>query len=122
MRWLALWCLVVAGGTGCARKPADPWLHAVPTEPAPKTTPVIVTPTESRWGRIVSVNPTAHYVVITYPVGVPLPVAERRLNVFRAGLKVAEVKAGGERERRDVNLTADITAGECRVGDEVRDN
>ncbi len=86
---------------------------------ARKPATVIVTPTQGRAGRIASVHPTGHFVVITYPVGVPLPPAERRLNVYRAGLKVAEVKV--DARSIDVNTVADIVAGECEVGDEVRD-
>ena len=122
MRWVYLLWIVVVGLAGCARKQADPWAHTVPAEQASKHSPVIVTPTETRSGKVTSVNPTARYVVITYPVGVPMPAPERRLSVYRAGLKVAEVKMGGERERIDVNATADIVDGECRVGDEVREN
>ena len=122
MRWDCLLWIAVVGLAGCARKQAEPWAHAVPNETAPKPSPVIVTPTETRSGKVTSVNPTARYVVITYPVGVPMPAPERRLSVYRAGLKVAEVKMGGERERIDVNATADIVAGECQVGDEVREN
>lgn len=122
MRWDYLLWIAIVGLAGCARKQAEPWAHAAPAEATPKSSPVIVTPTEVRSGKVTSVNSTARYVVITYPVGVPMPAPERTLNVYRAGLKVAEVKMGGERERMDVNATADIVAGECRVGDEVREN
>ena len=47
-----------------------------------------------------------------------LPLIEQRLFVYRAGLKVAELKVS--KERIDVNLVADIISGECRAGDEVR--
>jgi hypothetical protein len=77
-----------------------------------------VTPSQQRAGRISSVNPGARYVVITYSVGVPLPAIEQRLNVYRAGLKVAEVRVS--KEQVDVNTVADIITGECKVGDEVR--
>ena len=70
--------------------------------------------------RIASVNPTARHVVVTYAVGLPLPSRDARLSVYRAGLKVAEVKVS--KERLDVNVVADIVAGECQVGDEVREN
>jgi len=122
MRWDFYLCIAAVGVAGCARRQSEPWAHTAPAGPAPKASAVIVTPTEARSGRIRSVNSTARYVVITYPVGVPLPAPERSLNVYRAGLKVAEVKAGGDRERIDVNVVADIVAGECQVGDEVREN
>lgn len=122
MRWDCFLWIAVVGVAGCARRQAEPWVHTAPAGSAPKASAVIVTPTEARSGRVRSVNPTARYVVITYPVGVPLPAPERSLNVYRAGLKVAEIKAGGDRERIDVNVVADIVAGECQVGDEVREN
>jgi hypothetical protein len=75
---------------------------------------------ESARVSITSVNPAARYVVITYPVGVALPAIERKLDVYRSGLKVAEVKITGP--SRDLNTVADITAGECQPGDEVRGN
>jgi hypothetical protein len=124
MRWHCFVWIVLVGLMGCARQKVEPWAHPAPSEAAPKPSMVIVTPTDTRAGKITSVNATVRYVVITYPVGVPLPTPERQLNVYRAGLKVAEVKVGGDnpRERRDVNLAADIIAGECKVGDEVREN
>ena len=90
------------------------------SKPAAKKPPTaIVTPAQGRAGRIASVHAASHFVVITYPVGIPLPPAERRLNVYRAGLKVAEVKVNAM--SIDVNTVADIVAGECEVGDEVRE-
>jgi len=105
---------------GCARNPPE-----FPGQPAAAATgatarppAVIVTPAPANAGRIASVN--SGFVVITYPLGAPLPPVESRLNIYRAGLKVAEVKVS--KERIDVNLVADITTGECQVGDEVRGN
>ena len=87
--------------------------------PPKKPSTPIVTPAQGRAGRIASVHSTSQFVVITFPVGIPLPPAERRLNVYRAGLKVAEVKVNAL--SIDVNTVADIVAGECEVGDEVRE-
>jgi len=107
---------------GCARSQ-----HEFPTQPSDAATgatakppTVIVTPAPANAGRITSVNPAARYVVITYPVGVALPAIDRKLDVYRSGLKVAEVKITGP--SRDLNTVADITAGECQPGDEVRGN
>ena len=105
---------------GCARNqpefPAQP--ATATTGVSPKPPAVIVTPAPANSGRITSVNLAARYVVITYPVGVPLPAIERKLDVYRAGLKVGEIKITGP--SRDLNTVADITAGECQPGDEVR--
>jgi hypothetical protein len=105
---------IIIISTGCARRQAAPG----PVTTTPKSSPVIVTATESRAGRVTSVNPSARYVVISYPVGTPLPAMDTRLHVYRDGLKVAEVKAS--KEQIDINAVADIVAGECRIGDEVR--
>ncbi len=78
----------------------------------------IVTPATGNRGRIASVNLTARHVVVSYAIGTPLPLPDQRLQVYRAGLKVAELKVS--RERIDVNVVADIVAGECAVNDEVR--
>ena len=86
--------------------------------PPAQASPVIVTPANASLGRVASVNAAGRFVVITYPLG-NLPATERRLGVYRAGLKVAEVKVG--RDRVDVNLVADILAGDCQAGDEVRE-
>ena len=97
--------------TGCAAKQPPAILGRPPT---------IITPEFSQTGRITSVNPAARFVVITYPVGIPLPEPERRLGAYRAGLKVGEIKITGP--SRDLNTVADIIAGECRVGDEIRND
>jgi hypothetical protein len=113
-------CVLMLGG--CARnQPEFPAQPATATTGATAKAPaLIVTPASANVGRITSVNPAARYVVITYPVGVPLPAIERKLDVYRAGLKVGELKITGP--SRDLNTVADITAGECQPGDEVRGN
>jgi len=122
MRRDSLLLAVALGLGGCAHRQASDWTRTAPpgTGAVSQASAVIVTPAPTDLGRVASVNPTARYVVITYPVGVPLPPTEHRLNVYRAGLKVAEVKVS--KERMDVNITADIVVGDCQVGDEVREN
>ena|SRR5437867_3523581 len=122
MRWDSLLLAGVLGLAGCAPHRSGRVVETAPAGEAatPKSAAVIVTPAQNDPGRIASVNSTARHVVITYPVGVPLPALERRLNVYHAGLKVAEVKVS--KERLDVNVVADIVTGECQVGDEVREN
>ena len=124
MRWESLWLAGALAAAGCATKksiydaseqpPVTPGVNAA----SPKPPTVIVTPATGTRGRITSVNLTARHVVVSYPIGVPLPVVDQKLFVYRAGLKVAELKVS--KERIDVNLVADITSGECRAGDEVR--
>ncbi len=124
MRWESLWLAAALTAAGCATKkntydasgqpPEAPGVTA--SSPRPPT--VIVTPATGTRGHLTSVNLTARHVVVSYPIGIPLPFVDQKLFVYRAGLKVAELKVS--KERIDVNLVADITSGECRVGDEVR--
>jgi hypothetical protein len=120
MRWDSSWVVGVWVLAGCAQP-----RHLFPDESgavaaaAPIGSPaVIVTPGTTKVGTIASVNPASRFVVITYPLGVALPAIERKLDVYRSGLKVAEVRITGP--SRDLNTVADILAGECQPGDEVR--
>jgi hypothetical protein len=78
----------------------------------------IVTPSNAMVGKIIRVNLDGRFVVLNFPIG-QMPAVDQRLNVYRGGLKVAEVKATGP--QRDDNIVADIVVGDCRVGDEVKD-
>jgi hypothetical protein len=79
----------------------------------------VVTPASGTIGRVKTVNARGRFVVISYPVGT-LPALEQRLNAYRNGLKVAELKVTGP--TRDTYTVADILAGECQVGDEVTED
>jgi len=68
-------------------------------------------------GRVASANEQARFVVLTFPIGA-VPPRDRRLIAYRNGLKVGELKV--TRWQIDNNAVADILTGECRVGDEVR--
>ena len=77
----------------------------------------VVRPSSVLVGRIDSINVKVRYVIVSFPIGL-LPAVGSQLDVYRDGLKVAELKATPPQEN---NLTAaDIIAGECRMGDEVR--
>ena len=80
---------------------------------------LIVTPETALIGKVAAANANARFVVLNFPVG-RLPSLDQRLNVYRNGLKVGEVKTTGP--QRDDNTVADIIAGEAKVGDEVREN
>jgi hypothetical protein len=80
---------------------------------------MIVTPENALVGKVATVNPTARFVVLSFPVG-RLPAVEARLNLYRRGLKVGELKVTGP--QLDDNIVADVVAGEAEVGDEVREN
>ena len=122
MRWLG--ALLSAGLlAGCAtNQPPGPLGSGAGTSPPSGGTTnrhLIVTPGQTIHGRVASVNAGGRFVVLTFPLGT-MPALEKRLNVYREGLKVGELKVTGP--QLDINIDADITAGECRVGDEVRED
>jgi hypothetical protein len=79
------------------------------TEPAP-----IVLPAS---GRVHSVNLGRRFVVLDYTLG-GMPPLESRLNVYRNGQKVAELRLSGP--ERNGFVAADILDGFVQVDDEVR--
>lgn len=68
-------------------------------------------------GSVASVNTPARFVVVDF-ANSRLPRLDQRLNVYRVGEKVAEIKISGP--FRNTNVAADIVAGEPLFGDEVR--
>ena|SRR5436190_2027653 len=93
--------------------------------PTPSTAPepasgqkLIVTPTDGLNGKVSKVNANLRFVVLTFPVG-QMPDLNRRMNLYRQGLKVGEVNITGP--QRNDSVVADVTAGEAEPGDEVRD-
>lgn len=82
------------------------------TEKFPRVTPIL----ESK-GAVKAVNPTSRFVVIDFYLS-QLPQIGQRLNLYRRGLKVGEVKISGPEMSRYV--AADIVAGEAQIGDEAR--
>ena len=78
-----------------------------------------VMPDEGLSGRVVLVNPLLRFVVMDFPVR-KMPVLEQRLNVYHNGQKTGEVKVTGP--TRDTTVAGDITTGEARAGDEVRED
>jgi hypothetical protein len=99
---------------------APPVAPVVNTATPPPNSPskLIVTPGHLTTGRVSSVNAAGRFVILTFPLGA-VPSAEKRLYVYRGGLKVGEVKVTPP--PLDINIAADIIAGECQIGDEVRD-
>lgn len=114
---LILLPLLVSGCWGWHKQKPDPKVTSVAS---PTTnSKLIVTPETALIGKVASVNANAKFAVLNFPIG-HLPSLEQRLNVYRNGLKVGEVKITGP--QRDDNTVADIVAGESKVGDEVREN
>lgn len=81
------------------------------------TNQFIVTPDDAVRGRVTSVKPELRFVVLTFPLG-QLPPLGSRMNVFRNGAIVGEIKITGP--QRDDNSVADIVLGDAQKGDEVR--
>jgi hypothetical protein len=112
--------------TGCIfgkhKKPASPPPQVVDLSPSAPTTPANtntfrVTPDESVMGRVTLVNEKLRFVVVTFPLGQVPPVGNR-MNVFRNGAIVGEIKIS--QQQRDDNTVADIVLGEAKKGDEIR--
>lgn len=117
--WLL--CCVIGFWIGCSAP-------APRSDPAPgggrsivrtNSANVTVAPATTVTGKVVHVNPRGQFAVVTFPLGY-LPRPEKRLAVYRNGLKVGELKVS--KEQIVPNAVADIMAGEAQVGDEVRDN
>jgi hypothetical protein len=78
---------------------------------------ITATPGARLAGRVVKVNAASQFVVLNFPIG-SLPAPERRLHVYRNGLKVAEVVVTGP--VLDDNIVADVVVGSAELGDDIR--
>ena len=96
------------GGAG----DASPVFANLPTQK------LIVTPATGLAGKIVKVNMPGRFVVLNFPIG-HLPVIDQRMNIYRLGLKVGEVRVSGP--QMDDDIVADLITGEAQTGDDVRD-
>jgi hypothetical protein len=76
-----------------------------------------VVPARASQGVVASVNLQLRFVVLNYGFAA-VPAIDQRLNVYRAGQKVAELRITGP--ARDNHIVADILAGEVQIGDEAR--
>jgi hypothetical protein len=110
MLCLALGTLLVLDG--CATRNAGAVFAPLPNEK------VIVTAASGLAGRIIKMNPEGRFVILNFPIG-HLPALEQRMNVYRRGLKVGEVKITGP--QMDDDIVGDVIDGEAQAGDEVRD-
>lgn len=101
--------LLIASGCSLfhAKKPA-----------AATSSAAIVTPDFSLTAKVISVNTIGRFVVLNFPDG-QMPQMQQTLFIYRAGLKVAEVKITGPQQ--DNNTVADLTSGNAQIGDVVRD-
>ena len=128
MRRIVLFCVCAVLAGGCAGRKAASTGPARPAGSPPGSvgaasqtnrSHLIMTSSAEVQGRVASVNPNARYAVISFPIGA-LPALQQRMQVYRGGLKVAEIKITGP--QIEFNIIGDIVDGECQVGDTVRQN
>ena len=100
--------------TGCASKKHS----ASVMQPAKMVSTAIVTPDVSLTAKVISVNTMGRFVVMNFPSG-QLPRLQSTVFLYRAGLKVAEVKITGPQDGD--NTVGDVVSGEANAGDNVRD-
>lgn len=104
---------------GGAKTPPTPRPTAKPVAP-PATSlppPQFVDPFVHPAGRVAAVNDKLRFVVLDFGLS-RVPEVEQRLNVYRHGQKIGEVKVSGPTINQ--NTVADILSGDVQVGDEVR--
>jgi hypothetical protein len=112
--------------TGCAgNKEVTPPVSAGPDAAAVATNGWATTGAKFRitaesglTGKIASVNAGLRFAVLVFPLS-QMPTVGQRLNVYRNGEKVGEVKVTGP--KRNENIIADIASGEAAKGDDVRE-
>jgi len=67
---------------------------------------------------VIKYNSVGRFVVLSFPLG-QIPQIGQTLSVYRAGLKVGEVKITGPQQDNDI--VADLTTGDAEAGDDVRE-
>ena len=77
----------------------------------------VITLTNPIIGKVATVNSSSRFAVLNFALR-QLPPIDQRLNVYRQGVKVGEMKVSGP--VLNGNIVADLTAGEEQAGDEVR--
>lgn len=111
---LTILVLALAATTGCF------FHHSKQQAPPPSTeiSKPIVTPDTSLSAKVVSVNTVGRFVVLNFPPD-RMPKVGQPMFLYRAGLKVAEVRITGPQQEN--NIVADLASGDAQVGDTVRD-
>ena len=98
-----------------AKSPAP--ANAAVASPSVTNNNQVITLSGQTVGKVYSVNQVARFVILDYGLS-PLPPLEQRLNVYRNGVRVGEIKVTGP--VMNGNIAADIVAGEVRKDDQVR--
>lgn len=83
--------------------------------PVEKTTLTVI---QSPGGVVASVNRALRFVVLDYSIH-PLPALDQRLNLYREGRKVGELKVTGPAQGS--TIAADVMSGDAATGDEARE-
>ena len=91
--------------------------HPLGSKPQTAEDKTIVTPDMSLAARVISINEAGRFVVLTFPED-KMPKVQQTMYLYRAGMKVAEVKITGPKQER--NIVADLVSGDPKVGDTVR--
>lgn len=95
-------------------QPANPTTPAV----APQRTEPAVRPVNALSATVREVNTRLRFVILDYGPG-KVPQLDQKLGVYRGTDKVGEIKISGP--YRGTTVAADITAGEAKFGDQVRE-
>jgi hypothetical protein len=74
---------------------------------------------DSLTGKVASVNPTLRFVVLDFPLR-RMPALDQRLNIYRGGQKVGEVKVTGP--SLNTTIAGDLLSGDAQIGDEVSED
>jgi hypothetical protein len=124
MRAILVLALAGALTAGCKSSRSGDSANVSGSDDARRTTPARgaagagrSTPVHEPVGKVASVNPNLRFVVIDFAFN-PLPQVDQPMNVYRNGQKVGEVRISSQ--SRNSIIAADLTAGEARVGDEIR--
>lgn len=122
MRLCFIACLFLAGliVSGCATHSSSaPKQAPAATASVSTTNPEpIVTPDTSLSAKVVKYNSVGRFVVLSFPLG-QMPQMGQTLFVYRAGIKIGEVKITGP--QRDNDIVADLTTGDAGAGDDVHE-
>jgi hypothetical protein len=77
----------------------------------------IITLAEQQTGKVHTVNQVSRFVILDFGLN-PLPPLDQRLNVYRSGVKIGELKVTGPVMNN--HIAADILTGDVRPDDLVR--
>jgi hypothetical protein len=113
--------LIIGGGCGGKKSSQTPALTGsadISTNAFSVDSKFTVLPEEGMKGKVVWLNASLRFVVLTFPLG-QVPTLDQRLSVYRNGSRVGELKVTGP--QRDENTVADIVSGEAQKDDDVRE-